>query len=61
MGAARLLSPKQLRQQLARLDDDDVLIVTRGAIDELLSRSIIKCSVALSISESLASENVRIR
>jgi hypothetical protein len=61
MGAARLLSPKQLRQQLARLDDEDVLIVTRGAIDELLSRGLIKCSVALSISESLASENVRIR
>lgn len=61
MSKARLLSTKQLRQQLARLDDADVLVVARGAVDELLSRSVIKCAAALVMIESLAPENVRVR
>ena len=61
MSKARLLSTKQLRQQLARLDDADVLVVARGAVDELLSRSVIKCAAALAMIESLAPENVRVR
>lgn len=52
---------KGFRQQMARLDDEQILSVARGAIDELTARSVLKCSVAIKIIELLAPENVRVR
>jgi hypothetical protein len=55
------LSAKKLRANLVRMGDEQVLFVARGAIDELVARNVIGCSVAVRIIEALSPENVRVR
>lgn len=57
----RKLNARHVRSQLVRMSDEQILFIARGAIDELTSRSVIKCSVAVQIIEFLSPENVKIR
>lgn len=55
------LTKKGLRPQLSKLTDEQLLVVARGAVDELTARNVLRCDSALKVFEFLAPENVRIR
>ena len=47
---------KDVRQTLRRMTKEQVLMTARGAVDELLSRNLLKCAEAMSIFDTLAPE-----
>ena len=58
---AKKLTTRTLRQNLRRMGDEEILMMARGAVDELTARNVIGCSIAIKIINMLGPENVRPR